>query len=130
MVSPYPPTYKRSPSLCVLLLPLTSSLSSRFDRQRMSLHGRSPSDTIWAGKEFDSLQHETLLRASQSPTEAHLDLAAEFIASSFRGWRITYAFIGGYALRLRGSQRRTNNVDIVIGTTVEAARRALLVSER
>lgn len=44
--------------------------------------------------------------------------AASFVASLFTSHSIPFAFIGGFAMRLRGSPRFTEDIDVCVQTTM------------
>ncbi|EPS28780.1 hypothetical protein POX_f07858 [Penicillium oxalicum] len=59
-----------------------------------------------------------------------LGLAARFIASLLEAHQITYAFIGGWAVYLRGGRRRTQDIDITVATTMDHLKHILIAQSR
>ncbi|KAJ5642031.1 hypothetical protein N7490_006031 [Penicillium lividum] len=60
----------------------------------------------------------------------HLGLAARFVAALFESSRVTYAFIGGWAVYLRGGRRRTQDIDITVATSMDHLRQILTAEPR
>jgi len=56
---------------------------------------------------------------SQNPPVANLGLAGSYLRDLFAYYNIPAAFLGGWAVFLRGSGRRTNDVDITVLCTIE-----------
>jgi hypothetical protein len=56
-----------------------------------------------------------LFPESQNPPVEHLGLAGRFLRQLFAAYDIPVAFVGGWAIYLRGSGRQTNDVDITVG---------------
>lgn len=59
-----------------------------------------------------------------------LGLAARFVAMLFESHRVTYAFIGGWAVYLRGGRRRTQDIDITVATTMDHLKQILMAQSR
>lgn len=59
-----------------------------------------------------------------------LGLAARFVAMLFESNQVTYAFIGGWAVYLRGGRRRTQDIDITVATTMDHLKQILMVQPR
>ncbi|CAI7646168.1 unnamed protein product [Penicillium pancosmium] len=60
----------------------------------------------------------------------HLGLAARFIAGLFETNQVTYAFIGGWAVYLRGGRRRTQDIDITVATSMDHLKQVLTAQSR
>lgn len=60
----------------------------------------------------------------------HLGLAARFIAGLFEANQVTYAFIGGWAVYLRGGRRRTQDIDITVATSMDNLKQVLTAQSR
>ncbi|KAJ5281667.1 hypothetical protein N7478_007039 [Penicillium angulare] len=60
----------------------------------------------------------------------HLGLAARFVAALFESNQVTYAFIGGWAVYLRGGRRRTQDIDITVATSMDHLKQILTVQPR
>ncbi|CAK7227936.1 hypothetical protein SCUCBS95973_006712 [Sporothrix curviconia] len=78
---------------------------------------------------YDTDRFAELYRVSQDPPLASLGLAARFLVSFFQTNGIAFAFLGGWAVYLRGGWRRTQDVDICVNTTMEHLK-SLLLRER
>lgn len=80
----------------------------------LSLPASLPSAEIYNTTRFAALYH-----GSQNPTVDNLGLASKFLMRLFRRNEIPFAFLGGWAVFLRGSQRLTQDVDVAVGSTME-----------
>lgn len=63
-------------------------------------------------KKFQPWDLGNLNRESAKSTRDDLAIAASLIEHAFKGYRI--AWLGGFALNLRGSERTTQDIDIII----------------
>ncbi|KAJ5172530.1 hypothetical protein N7492_005123 [Penicillium capsulatum] len=59
-----------------------------------------------------------------------LGLAARFVAMLFEAHHVTYAFIGGWAVYLRGGRRRTQDIDITVATSMDHLKEILMAQPR
>lgn len=59
-----------------------------------------------------------------------LGLAARFITDLLERYHITYAFIGGWAVYLRGASRTTRDIDISVTTSMDRLREILMAQSR
>ena len=59
-----------------------------------------------------------LVQRSRSASENHLFSAADYVVRVLTSNQITYAIMGGFSLRLRGSTRPTYDIDIAVGGTM------------
>lgn len=59
-----------------------------------------------------------------------LGLAARFITDLLERYHITYAFIGGWAVYLRGASRTTRDIDISVTTSMDRLREILMAQPR
>lgn len=63
---------------------------------------------------YDTDRFAQLYYPSRNANTMHLGLAARYMTALFHGYNITYAFIGGWAVYLRGGNRTTQDVDIAV----------------
>jgi hypothetical protein len=59
-------------------------------------------------------QFEGLTAKSRNATPAELAQARDYLILILQANNVPYAFMGGYSLVLRGSQRPTSDIDIAI----------------
>lgn len=59
-------------------------------------------------------QLEGCMARSRNATPAELAQARDYLIQILQANNVPYAFMGGYSLVLRGSQRPTNDIDIAI----------------
>lgn len=71
-----------------------------------------------------------LYYAARNAPMGNVGLAARFLIELFRRNSIAFAFIGGWAIHLRGNTRATEDVDIAVGTNMENLKEILLAEER
>lgn len=64
---------------------------------------------------YDTDRFAVLYPESQNPTVENLGLAAKFLRGLLSAYNIPLAFVGGWAVYLRGSGRQTNDVDVTVG---------------
>ncbi|RDL37584.1 uncharacterized protein BP5553_05017 [Venustampulla echinocandica] len=83
------------------------SLSSR---QPPKQAAQPPPGTYTVAEGFSLAQ-----KAATETTVAHLCSAADFLARVFEVNNVPFAFMGGYSLWLRGSNRHTNDIDLTVG---------------
>lgn len=57
--------------------------------------------------------------AAAIASTAQLSAAAMFLSQVFEANSVTFAFMGGYALILRGSSRDTHDIDVAVGCTMQ-----------
>ncbi|KAI1635954.1 hypothetical protein F4809DRAFT_413698 [Biscogniauxia mediterranea] len=67
-----------------------------------------------------------LYEASRSPLPTNLWCCLRHMAKMFGGARIAYALFGGYAMVLRGVQRHTSDIEMLIDTNMETLVRILM----
>lgn len=79
---------------------------------------------------YDTDRFAELYYPSNTADLLQLGLAARFIASLFEAHQITYAFIGGWAVYLRGGRRRTQDIDITVATTMDHLKQILTAQSR
>jgi hypothetical protein len=79
---------------------------------------------------YDTTRFGELYYGSRAPETNDLCLAARFMIQIFEYYRIPFAFLGGWAMYVRGSPRRTQDVDIAVGTTMEYLKAILLQISR
>lgn len=87
-------------------------------------------DPASAAEVYDTSRFSDLYHASRSPSPQHLGLAARFLVSLFRGHSVFFAFLGGWAVYLRGGGRRTEDVDVSVATSMRSLTEILLREER
>ncbi|KAJ5902848.1 hypothetical protein N7495_003376 [Penicillium taxi] len=59
-----------------------------------------------------------------------LGLAARYVALLFESYQITYAFIGGWAVYLRGGRRSTQDIDIAVASPMNVLKQILTAQPR
>jgi hypothetical protein len=79
---------------------------------------------------YDTDRFAELYYPSNTADLLQLGLAARFIASLFEAHQVTYAFIGGWAVYLRGGRRRTQDIDITVATTMDHLKQILTAQSR
>lgn len=67
---------------------------------------------------------------SNTAETMQLGLAARFITNLFESHQVTYAFIGGWAVYLRGASRTTRDIDISVTTSMDNLRQILMAQPR
>ncbi|PMD31529.1 hypothetical protein L207DRAFT_591481 [Hyaloscypha variabilis F] len=72
-----------------------------------------------AAEVYDTTRFGELYYGSRQPRVHDLCLAATFLIQIFERAGIPFAFLGGWAMYMRGSPRQTQDVDIAVGTTME-----------
>lgn len=87
-------------------------------------------DPASAAEVYDTSRFSDLYHASRSPSPQHLGLAARFLVSLFRSHSVFFAFLGGWAVYLRGGGRRTEDVDVSVATSMGSLTEILLREER
>jgi hypothetical protein len=60
-------------------------------------------------------QSVKLMEQARNVQDAHLYSAHNYITGVFQANKVSYAVMGGFSLRIRGSQRPTYDIDIVVG---------------
>ena len=83
-----------------------------------------------AAEVYDTNRFSDLYHASRRPSPQHLCLAARFLVALFRGHSVFFAFLGGWAVYLRGGGRRTEDVDVSVATSMESLTAILMQEER
>lgn len=87
-------------------------------------------DPASAAEVYDTSRFSDLYHASRSPSPQHLGLAARFLVSLFRGHSVFFAFLGGWAVYLRGGGRRTEDVDVSVAISMGSLTEILMREER
>jgi hypothetical protein len=67
---------------------------------------------------------------SHEATEDHIVDAADHIIQVLGSHHISYAIMGGFSLRIRGSERRTFDVDLAVGGNMLQLRTAFTADSR
>jgi len=67
---------------------------------------------------YNTDRFAVLYAASQAPPVENLGLAARYVAALFQQNNVPAAFLGGWAVYLRGSGRSTNDVDMTVRSTM------------
>jgi hypothetical protein len=62
-------------------------------------------------------QFEGCMARSRNATPTELAQARDYLIQIFQANNVPYAFMGGYSLVLRGSQRPTNDIDVALQAT-------------
>jgi hypothetical protein len=83
-----------------------------------------------AAEVYDTTRFGELYYGSRQPRVHDLCLAATFLIQIFERAGIPFAFLGGWAMYMRGSPRQTQDVDIAVGTTMENLTTLLLQCSR
>ncbi|SPN97467.1 uncharacterized protein DNG_00981 [Cephalotrichum gorgonifer] len=83
-----------------------------------------------AAEIYDTNRFSVLYHNSRRPSPQHLGLAARFLISLFRSHSIFFAFLGGWAVYLRGGARRTEDVDVSVAVSMERLEAILVQEER
>ncbi|KAB5581053.1 hypothetical protein GE09DRAFT_461148 [Coniochaeta sp. 2T2.1] len=63
---------------------------------------------------YDTDRFGELYYGSNDPPDRNLGLAARYMVSLLRRHGIPFAFLGGWAIRLRGGRRATQDIDIAV----------------
>ncbi|KAM3522626.1 hypothetical protein NHJ13051_005569 [Beauveria bassiana] len=79
---------------------------------------------------YNTTQFEELYKGSLSPAMENLALASRFLLRLFQQHKIPSAFLGGWAVYLRGGPRMTQDVDIAVATSMSRLKTVLLGEER
>ena len=79
---------------------------------------------------YDTTRFGELYYAARTPPVLNLGLAARYISSLLTSHSIPFAMIGGWAIYLRGSGRRTQDVDVAVATSMEQLKQVLLAQSR
>lgn len=79
---------------------------------------------------FDTDRFTELYSQSRRAEEDHLSLATKFLMGLFEQYEVPYGILGGWALRLRGSQRVTLDIDVAVSTTMGIIKDMLNLEER
>ncbi|KAI9729158.1 MAG: hypothetical protein M1834_007065 [Cirrosporium novae-zelandiae] len=72
----------------------------------------------------------SLMVASQNADNRNLISAADYLAQILQTNGVVFAFMGGFAVNLRGSGRTTHDVDIAVGTTMLELRQTFIQQQR
>lgn len=64
---------------------------------------------------YSVAQSGPLTEQSANATDAHLLAAADYITRLFEANQVPFAFMGGFSMNIRGSQRSTYDIDVAIG---------------
>lgn len=87
-------------------------------------------DPASAAEVYDTSRFSDLYHASRSPSPQHLGFAARFLVSLFRDHSVFFAFLGGWAVYLRGGGRQTEDVDVSVATSMGSLTDILMREER
>lgn len=79
---------------------------------------------------YDTDRFGELYYGSRQPDQRNVGLAARFMVSFFQCRNITFAFLGGWAVFLRGNTRTTEDVDFTVATTMDLLKAAMLPEQR
>ena len=79
---------------------------------------------------YDTTRFGELYYASRQPTPTHLLLAANHLAQICEHAGISFAYMGGWTVRLRGGTRETQDVDITVATSMEHFKQTVLTMPR
>lgn len=90
----------------------------------------SSSSTVIGAEIYDTDRFGTLYYGSRNPPIANLGLAAAYMISLFRRHKITFAFMGGWAVFLRGGQRSTQDIDLTVAGSMDDVKAIMLQEQR
>lgn len=79
---------------------------------------------------YTHAQLESYVNQSHEATEDHIVDAADHIIQVLGSHHISYAIMGGFSLRIRGSERRTFDVDLAVGGNMLQLRTAFTADSR
>ncbi|KGQ03940.1 hypothetical protein BBAD15_g10832 [Beauveria bassiana D1-5] len=79
---------------------------------------------------YNTTRFEELYKGSLRPAMENLALASLFLLRLFQRHEIPSAFLGGWAVYLRGGPRMTQDVDIAVATSMSRLKTVLLGEER
>lgn len=90
----------------------------------------SSSSTTIKAEVYDTDRFGTLYHGSRNPPMANLGLAAAYMISLFRLHNISFAFVGGWAIFLRGGQRSTQDIDLAVAGNMDDVKAIMLQEQR
>ncbi|KAG8624035.1 hypothetical protein KVT40_009011 [Elsinoe batatas] len=76
---------------------------------------------------YDTPMFAVLYQNSRNAKESHLIAASQYLAKVFKTYGIRFAFVGGWAIRMRGGQRATVDVDVAVDFSSGRVQEALLM---
>ncbi|KAM5374312.1 hypothetical protein ACJZ2D_006485 [Fusarium nematophilum] len=79
---------------------------------------------------YDTDRFGELYYASREPARMNLALGARYLNELFASYQIPFAFLGGWAVYLRGGQRTTQDVNITVATSMENLKAILMMEAR
>ncbi|KAI6285737.1 hypothetical protein MCOR31_011916 [Pyricularia oryzae] len=79
---------------------------------------------------YDTDRFGELYYASRDIPTQNLGLAGRYLTSVFKKYEIQFAFLGGWAMYLRGSRRTTEDLDLTINYSIEDLKQILLPEPR
>ncbi|KAH8907489.1 hypothetical protein BR93DRAFT_877746 [Coniochaeta sp. PMI_546] len=79
---------------------------------------------------YDTKRFGQLLHGSFDPPMQNLGLAARYIVSLFRRHGIPFAFLGGWAIYLRGGLRTNQDVDVTVAGNMDGLKAIMLQEQR
>ena len=79
---------------------------------------------------YDTLQMQVHAAQATLAGSRSLRAAAFYLTTRFREAHIVTAIMGGYSVVIRGSPRRTHDVDIAISSSMNGVRQALIGEQR
>ena len=79
---------------------------------------------------YDTMQQQAYQAQAQAAETRSLRAAALYLSNHFRARHITIAIMGGFSVVLRGSIRRTHDIDIAVASSMGAVRQALQGEDR
>jgi hypothetical protein len=79
---------------------------------------------------YNTYRFGELYYGSLSPSMENMALASRFLLGLFRQHKVPCAFLGGWAVYLRGGPRMTQDVDIAVATSMSRLKTVLLGEAR
>ena len=83
-----------------------------------------------AAEIYDTDRFAELYYGSRNPPTPNLGLAARYLISLFQRWSIPFAFLGGWAVYLRGGWRQTQDVDVAVACSMEDLKTVMMLEPR
>jgi len=88
------------------------------------------SDALPRAETYDTPRFEQLYYSSRRPPVENLGLAAKFFVGISHIGQFPMAFLGGWAMYLRGSSRQTEEIDVAVNATIDYIKSILLQCAR
>lgn len=89
-----------------------------------------PTNSVAMAEIYNTDRFAELYYAARNAPMANVGLAARFLIELFQTHAIPFAFLGGWAIHLRGNTRATEDVDIAVGVDMDRLKQILLAESR